>query len=297
LARRRTIGLRALVVLLPFEIPRVLPPIEGRHGLLWSSILALRGLSSGRRYLHPLLRMPRVTNLHLRHGLVQVLSRCFRDGLLDGKCRERIVVVECLGDNRIEQGAIEACPIISMRSNGGSSWHEGGSSHAEQEQLTWRPQSSSALLLAWWRPITATRWPASRILARRWLLLVRVVVGLLLRLGIVLRRLSPSLGLGRLSCVLVHVIVAVVVLLCLHPSALLVVVSVVLLIAVIVVLVILVVVARMLLLLVLCLLRTSLVVVLLLSLLRMGAVLLLLVCHGGGIGQARPMRGASELRK
>jgi hypothetical protein len=282
-----------LAVLLPFEIPRVLPPIEGRHGLLRSSILALHGLCSGWRCLRPLLRMPHVTNLHLRHGLVQDLSRCFWDGLLYGKCRERIVVVECLGDNGIKQGAIEACPIISMRSNGGSSWR--------QEQLTWRSQPSSALLLAWWRPIAATRWPASRILALRWLLLVRGVVGLLLRLGVVLRRLSPSLGLRCLSCVLIHVIVAVVVLLCLHPSALLVIISVVLLIAVIVVLVILVVVACILLLLLLCLLRTSLVIVLLLSLLRMGAVLLLLllllVCHRGGIGQARPMRGASELRK
>jgi hypothetical protein len=137
------------------------------------------------------------------------------------------------------------------------------------------------------------------------LLLVRVVVGLLSRLRIVLRRSSLTLSLGGLSCVFIHIVVAVVVLLSLHPPALLVIIAVVpllvttLVIAVIVVLlvvlVILVIVALVPLL--LSLLRTSLVVVLLLLLLlRVVAVLLLLVRHGGVVGcsavqpQMRPIR-------
>jgi hypothetical protein len=168
-----------------------------------------------------------------------------------------------------------------------------GASQHRQEQLTWRSQPSSTLLLTWRRFIVAARWSAFRLLARRLSLLVRAVVGLLLRLRVGLRCGSLALSLGSLSCVFVHVIVAVVVLLSLHPSALLVIIAVIpllvttLVIAVIVVLlvilVILIIVALVLVL--LSLLRTSLVVVLLLlSLLRVVAVVLLLVRHGGVVG-------------
>jgi hypothetical protein len=161
-------------------------------------------------------------------------------------------------------------------------------------RLTWWSQPSSTLLLTLWCSmpfsIAAICWSASRVWLRcwplGWALLVRIVIGLLLWVVILWR--PSSLGLWRLPCLTVHVIVPII-LLCLHPSALLVVIPVIPLVVValvvsviVILLVVLVVIAYMLL---LCLSCMSLVVVLLLLLLRVVVVLLLLVGHGdvGGL--------------